>query len=184
MAARRLSIDACVLINLCATGRLHDIASNLDACFIVVQEVASESFYLSSTGKRDDRLTPIDLDGLLANGLIELTSLDGDEFTTFVRVAERLDDGEAATLALALHRGLPLATDDRAALRLIDADYPRMEVLSTSQIIRRYCERARLSSVDVAGCLNAIEQRASFVPPDRDPEVEWWRSARESVRGD
>ena len=183
MAERQLSLDACVLINLCATGRISELAATLAIRFVVAREVSGETLGLRSEDDGAER-TPIELGVLVRAGVLEVVDLAGEEVATFVRVAERLDDGEAATLALAVHRGLALLTDDRAALRLIASEYAGLEVLSTARILRRYCEQARLPAGEIAACLVAVEERASFFPTRLDPDGDWWRTQRASQAPD
>lgn len=169
-------LDACVLINLCATRHLAPIAEYLDVDFVVAREVSGEALYVHADGEPGPERVRIDIERLVSEGIIQIFDLEDSEFATFVAIAARLDDGEAATMALAVHRGLPLATDDRAALRLIEAEYPMLDSLSTSEIVRRYYEQADLSTSDIAVVLSAIERHASYVPPARDPQATWWRS--------
>lgn len=144
--------------------------------FVVAREVLSETLYVRTDDANSARAR-IDLERLVSKGVIQILDLEDGEVVTFVSAAARVDDGEAATLALAVHRGLPLATDDRAALRLIEIEYPMVHVLSTAGIVRHYCERADLAPSQVEVVLGAIQRYASYVPPLRDPHTTWWRSA-------
>jgi len=182
MAERQLSLDACVLINLCATERISEIAAALATRFVVAREVSGETLGVRS-GADPSQRSPIELGELVRTGVLEIVDLEGEEIATFVRVAERLDDGEAATLALAVHRGLALLTDDRAALRLIASEYAGLEVLSTARILRSYSEQAHLPVGQIAACLLAVEERASFFPARIDPDGDWWRTQRRASQG-
>lgn len=181
MTPQRLVLDACVLINLCATGRLAEIATALGTHFVIPREVSAETFYLRSPEADGEDGTPLDLEALITENVLELADLVGDELVTFVLAADRLDDGEAAALALALHRGLALATDDRAALRLVAAQHQALTVISTAQLMRRYCDQDELSAGSAGRVLTMIEQRARFIPPATDPEAPWWESIRGRV---
>lgn len=185
MAANRLVLDACVLINLCATRRLASIATELNVSLVITREVAAETLYVLEGGDGEALRSRIHIEELVEHETIEVVDLDDASLPTFVSLAARLDDGEASTVALAVRHGLPLATDDRAALRLIDAEYPTLEVLSSAQVMRQYCERAGLSRHESRSLLNAIANHASYVPSLRDPEGSWWRSvsAQEGTTG-
>jgi len=172
------ALDACVLINLCATDRVAEIATTLDVRFVIARQVSDEAMYLRPPPACEQPPTPIDVAGLAADGTVEIVDLRREELVTFVAAAGTLDDGEAATLAISIHRGLKLATDDRAALRLIASEHPELNVVRTSQLMRGYSERAGLSAAQVAAYLAAIEHRASFVPSPSDPTAEWWSLKR------
>ncbi len=178
--ARRETLDACVLINLYATGRLGEIAVALNVRWVIAREVSEESFYLREDTEQGGGRTAVDLEHLVAEGVLEVVELEEAELTTFVEIAAEVDEGEAATIAIASQRGLPIATDDRAALRLLAAGYPDVEVLRTSELLRAFVTRAELSPLETAECIRRIESLASFFPGRHDPEYEWWHEARES----
>jgi predicted nucleic acid-binding protein len=175
VASSTAALDACVLINLCATDRFAEITATLDVRFVIARQASDEVIYLRPPAGCEQSPTPIDVAGLAEAGIVEIADLRSDELATFVAAAAHVDDGEATTLALAIHRGLCIATDDRAALRVIGAEHPHLGVVSTSQLLRRYCDRAGLSAAQAAACLAAIEGRACFVPPASDPEILWWQ---------
>ena len=77
---RRLPTDACVLINLCATDRLGEIAASLSVRFVVVEQVADETFYLRSELGAQEPRTLVDLETFIAQGVIEIVSLEDHEF--------------------------------------------------------------------------------------------------------
>jgi predicted nucleic acid-binding protein len=170
-------LDACVLINLYATGRVGQIARACGVRLAIVRQVADETFLLRSAAPGAQERTPVDLRALEAAGDLTVLDLDGAEVATFVRYADRLDDGEAATLAAASHRGLALATDDRAALKLISHELPELSVSRTGELMRTWAESCDAGPREVAVALDAIETRASYIPGPGDPQLAWWRSA-------
>lgn len=167
-------VDACVLINLLATNRIAEIAACNDAAIVIVREVADETFFLRPDNPAAER-TPVDLNAMSTAGIIEVIDLDDDELALFVAYAAVVDDGEAATIAASLHRRLPLATDDRGALRLIARESLNLELHHTTEIMRRWAETG-VPVAEVATALAAIELRASFIPGASDPNYTWWRS--------
>jgi predicted nucleic acid-binding protein len=84
-----------------------------------------------------------------------------------------VDDGEAATITVAVERAMPLATDDRKARRLC-ADLEIPEPLRTLGILHAYAETTRLRSPELRDLLVAIRNRASYQPPRSDPDRKWW----------
>ena len=169
VSPNRLALDACVLINLCATERTAEIAATLNVRFVVPRQVSDETFFLRPPNGIGEPRIAIELDALVDEGALEIVDLSSDELIIFVAAAARLDDGEAAVLSVAVHRGLALATDDRAALRLIAVRHPTLKTVSTSQLMRRYCEQAPLAADEAAACVVAIEARASSSHPPRTP---------------
>ncbi len=123
-----LLLDASCLLNLYATGRFRDIAVALDyrlgvaACVLKV-----EALYIwrpDPTGTREEP-EPVDVSSLVDEGLMQVLSLASPaEEATFVELAALIDDGEALTGALAVHRECSLATDDRKARRVLAERLP------------------------------------------------------------
>lgn len=172
-----LLLDACVLINLFATDHVCEIARANNVRFVIVGEVADESFFLRSEDPSDTGRTPVNVLADDVSECLEVIHLTEDEAGDFVALAARLDDGEAATLAVALTRALPMATDDKAALRVIGELEDSPAVLRTSDLLRTWADSG-VSADEVAAALAAIESRASFVPGPHDPNVGWWHAGR------
>lgn len=173
-----LLLDACCAINLLATGRMESVLRALPYRFAVAEHVLdTEVLHL---GERDDetgenRMRSVTLKPLVEQKLLEvLRPTPGGEVETFVSLALELDDGEAVTAALSIHRGGQLATDDRKAIRVLGNVVPSLEVRRTSQLLRAWAEQGRVSGELLRQVLVDVEQKASFVPPRDDPEAEWW----------
>jgi predicted nucleic acid-binding protein len=123
----------------------------------------------------DDPREVIDVGLHVDAGHLERTELRDAEVTRFVSLAGELDDGEAATLAIAEVRGFAVATDDRKARRVLTTLDPQPLVTSTAAILRAWA--ANRGAEEVRRCLRLIERRASFLPPRSDPDTAWWREA-------
>lgn len=173
-----LLLDACVMINLAASGiPLRDLASHNQMAFAMVRVAAREALYIRAIDDRD-RHEEIDVADHARRGELTLVDLGHDELPTFVDLARHLDDGEAASLAVAIHRRLPLATDDRKARRLAQASTPAVELVTTSELLRGWAMDQDEPAARVSGALRGIELRASFVPGRNDPHHGWWMKAR------
>src|ERR1700727_2460927 len=107
-----LLLDACIAINVAATNRLHHVAEALGLTFTLVQQAAAEVGYLRDTADGKIVLTQIDLARYDGDAL-ELISLSRAEYPRYLELARVVDDGEAATITVAVERAMPLATDDR-----------------------------------------------------------------------
>jgi predicted nucleic acid-binding protein len=174
-----LMADACVLINLVASERLDEIAQANDVVFGLARLAANESLYTERPGDDGVEKVPIDIDALEATGHVRVLEFEPEEPETFLRMAAGLDDGEAATFAVASHRRLPVATDDRRALRYIHDEELDIEVLRTSTLVQRWAERSNPPPDEVREALRRIRDNASFEPGASDPNQEWWRATLE-----
>jgi len=122
----------------------------------------------------------IDLSASRQVGLIHDCYIEGhEESSLFVQLAIRLDDGEAACLAIAKNRSWTLATDDRVAARL--AGELRVAVVNTAQMVKMLAVHTSANDEAVSKAINNIQSYAKFVPRKQSPEVHWWNDrAKES----
>jgi predicted nucleic acid-binding protein len=167
-----LLLDACVAINLAATDHLPHIAQTAEVTFTLARQAAAEVGYLRDLTDGEVTLTPIDL-GLYDGAALEITALIPAEYPLYVDLARTVDDGEAATIAVAVERGIPLATDDRKARRLC-AELQLAEPMRTLGILHSYADAVRLQPAQLRNLLVKIRDRASFQPPRSDPDHKWW----------
>ena len=174
-----LLLDACVMINLAASGiPLRDLAGRNKVAFAMVRVAAREALYIRAINDRDSREV-IDVADHAHRGEVTLVDLRHDELPTFVDLARQLDDGEAASIAAAIHRRLPLATDDRKARRLARASTPAVELVTTSGLLRGWASDQDEPAARVSDALRSVEIRASFVPGRNDPHRGWWMRVRQ-----
>lgn len=171
-------LDASCLLNLYATGRLRDIALALPYRLGVAEYVRErEALYVwrrGSTGNEDKRV-PVDLASLVDEGAIQVVRPERpEEEATFVDFAAVVDDGEAFTIALALHRGYSVATDDRKARRILAERAQSVPLFSTLELLKAWAERASVSNDELRHAMLAIQSDASYIPSTRDPLYEWW----------
>ena len=170
-------LDACVLINLLATGRLEDVAKALGTPFLICDVVRAETLFLRNPNDPETPKDPIDLSPFLRDGILEeTTTRSEDEEAAFVAFATQLDDGEAMTLAIALSRDLTLATDERKARKVfLDAGGHADRLISTPQILQQWSQAA---SIEITPFLTLIETRARYRPRHTDPLYKWWTAER------
>lgn len=167
-------LDTCVLLNLLASGEIEPILSALNKRWLVCAAVEKESLYLR-TEDPNDPLQPVSLAPLLSAKLLEICDIESaDEAKLYVNYSARLDDGEAMSVALALARGYHLATDERKARRIFRESGDALHLSSTSQIIKEWTEIEKVSRKRAKSVLLAIAQKARFMPPASDENVQWW----------
>lgn len=173
-------IDACSLLNLFGSRRCEEILRVIPGACAIVDRVAQEAIYVFRGGDGPDarERERVDIEPLRQVGLLRGIGVETDaEAATFVALAAELDDGEALTCALAIHRGAAVVTDDRKALNLLRARAPDVDVFTTSQLVRRWAETNSVTAAAVRAALLDIQDRARFIPSRSDPLYVWWQDA-------
>lgn len=173
MAGESVLLDACVAINLVATEDLVAIGRVLDTTFLMVDQAAVEIGYLRDEVGGSIVQTPIDLEQYSRSDTLQFLSLAEGELLQYVELAAVVDDGEAATIAIARSRGLRMATDDRKARRVC-ADLGMAEPRRSLGILHAYADAAPLNDQGIRERLIRVRTRASFRPGQSDPDYKWW----------
>ena len=173
-----LILDASTLLNLYATGRLREVAGSGPYRFAVAEYVLNEeALFVWELGPEDvePQRVPLDLSWLIEDGLLEVLRLDtSEEMATFVDFAISIDDGEAITAALALHRDCALATDDRKARRVIAERAPTVQLVSTLDLLSDWATVAQVPAAELRSTMEAMRSGASYVPGRGNPRFNWW----------
>ncbi len=162
-----LLLDACVTINLAAAGPIEQIAHHAARHFLITTQAAREVGHLRDTTDGEVVVIPVDLASHARTGAFEIIDLTADEIPLYVELAGLVDDGEASTIAVAIRRGLPLATDDRKGRRVC-ADRGLPDPTRTVALIRQYCEAGALDDAEISRLLGRIRNHASFHPSRSD----------------
>ena len=172
-----LIIDACVLINLIATGLLKEILSLIAQNSVICVLVKGESLYLRNEEDINE-LESIDIDDLVNQEIIQISDCKTDiEQELFVNLAADLDDGEAMSVAIALSRNWHLATDDKKARRIFKENSQDHQLLvSTSDLIKEWVENENLDDITIKSILVKVERKASFRPSKSDVNLQWWNN--------
>ena len=127
--------DASVIINLNATGRIERILRALSANLLVTENARVELMAGTARAHRDVK----DLDRLVGVGLCSIVEVRGgaEVYESLVRgsAVETLDDGEAATIAHAVAHSKCALIDERKARRICAERFPRLEVVSTVELL-------------------------------------------------
>ena len=171
-------LDACVLINILASGRAQEILTGSEYNFGICTVVSKESVYLRAADPNAPPET-VELDPFVNSNCLMVHGLSGnEEQRLYVDYAADLDDGEAMTLALAFSRGFAVATDDRKARRIfVEGTGDVNRLLSTPQILKRWSQRAGLTTGELKKLLLDVSRRGRFSPHSGDPDFSWWSKA-------
>ena len=177
-------IDACAVLNLHASGFFESILrSRPDSC-CVVEQVKNESLFIR---KPSDSITgyeyePITLDQYFQNDLLKLVKLENNtEQELFVNLAATVDDGEAATIAVAISHNMRVVTDDKKAVRVIKQEAPRLVCLSTLDVVKAWSEARAIEPSQIKTALENIIVHANYVPNSKHHLFEWWQARLKAI---
>lgn len=172
-------MDACCVISLYATGRMGEILCTISETVSVanyVKEKESLTVYDGPPGDERSNKKAINLDPLIAESLLTEIHPSGDELKTFVRLASEVDDGEAYTGAIAIHRNWALATDDIKSIRVLSSDPSKVTILSTLDLVKHWVDVTNPPAKVVHETLMNIRVRASYEPHKSHPLYDWWEA--------
>jgi predicted nucleic acid-binding protein len=176
--ARPILLDASCLLNLYASGKLREIAQTLPQPLAVAEFVVQQEALYIRLGESEqgmDEREPVDIAPLVSMGLIQIMAISGEtEATTFIDFAREMDDGEAITCALAIHRACDVATDDRKARRVLAERAPQVPSISTLALVKQWSELAGVAKEELKSVLLSIWAGANYYPGERDPLYRWW----------
>lgn len=179
MAAQKVVIDACCTLNLLATKRALDIVRALSWQLLNTPRVAAEALFLWTAPDADGERSkePTSIAELLACGHLTTHPLDSDALNdAFVEAAARITDSDASCIALAGVLGVPLLSDDRKERRIALELFPRMELISTLDMLHDAAAALSLSEQELSHIANAMRWGGNFAPPRQDPRAAWYAS--------
>lgn len=160
-----LIADASVVIGLNASGHTRRILA-LTSARIIVPENASQELSLGAKFGHDDGAQ---LDQLVGEGLIERVTLGQAALGVYETLidgtyGETLDDGEAATIAVATELRAVALLDEKKARRMCAQHFPDLVRGCTAQWL---LDAKGLGTADhVQAILNALRKGRMRVPPE------------------
>ena len=172
-------LDACCLLNLYASRQIEAILRAVPPRFAAAEAAAAEVLYVrrGGGGQDTDKREHVALQPLICAGLLDILRLETEvEKASFVRFAVELDDGEAMTCALAMHRQAAVATDDRKAIRVLNSVATHVRVHTTVSLLKWWAEIEQPAEATLKRALTDVRERASFVPGRHDPLLPWWET--------
>lgn len=176
-----LILDACVTLNLYASGRFVSILTTLrhDWYLPAAVEREAQQYRQPDPGVADKLIAlPIDLAPALEGGALTRCDCEGDaETALYVELAARIgDDGGSMGLAIAKCRGWSVLTDDRKARRL--AKELGVVVMGTPDVMRQWSEIIKPTAAELSLVLKAIERFANYRPGRGAENLAWWAASR------
>jgi len=171
-------LDACALINFYASSFMDEIISSRQAQCHVVEQALQESLFIrrsSDTGMGFDK-EPVLLDTFFQSGALQRAKLECEaEQNLFANLALQIDDGEAATIAIAILRNMQVVTDDKKAIRILKQEAPGIVCLSTLAVIKAWSETMSINPEQIKMALSNILKHANYRPGKGHPMFEWWQ---------
>jgi predicted nucleic acid-binding protein len=166
-----LLLDACVVLSVYAIGWFEDIIAAVAPGAAVAETVVREALHVYALIDGERQRVPVNLGSAVSSGHLSVVDFaDEDEAATCVNLALDLDDGDAASAAIAIHRGWRLATDDRKAIHLVSG---RVEIVGTLDLLRDWADRRRVDDETLRVVFERIRHRR-YVPAADHPHRAWW----------
>lgn len=171
-------LDACCVLNFCASGHFLAILKSIPAQVVVTEVVRRKELITLQSLEDEENEGAIQFETAIQQGLLLVVDFESEsEETTFVNYAFELgDDGESATCAIAIHRGWAIATDDKKAVSFSQKEAPHLQVLSTLEIVKHWAEQVILDSTELRIILGAIRIKGRYVPQRNHPLLSWWET--------
>lgn len=163
---RTLALDASVAINLLGTGRAADILRIVNRQFVIEDSARGEVQRDPSNGQPGS----LALDALSRSGLLTYSRLGDSALAFFLALTgaeppNDLDDGEAATIALAMDIGAAALLDDKKAIRVARERHSELAVLQTLDLLSCDALMAAVAPAELADIIYAALQNARMRVP-------------------
>ncbi|MBW4659414.1 MAG: hypothetical protein KME15_12125 [Drouetiella hepatica Uher 2000/2452] len=171
-------LDACCVLNFCASGHFIAILKSIPAQVVVTEVVREKELITLQRLKDEENEGAVQFETAITQGLLSVVDFESEsEEETFVNYAFELgDDGESATCAIAIHRGWAIATDDKKAASFSQKEAPHLQVLSTLEIIKSWSEGRNLTLAELHTVLRSIRTKGRYMPHRNHPLLSWWES--------
>lgn len=164
--------DASVWINLIAGERATEIIQ----VFKKRPQIPRIALDELERGREKGRETAGSVAELISIGLVEVADLPSDVEETYLSlvagpIGQTLDDGEAATLALAFHGGGIAAIDERKAMKIARDRFSSLQIMTTTELLLSDEVRALFSDATLGDVLYGALKYARMRVPDHLVEV-------------
>lgn len=173
-----LVLDACCILNFCASENLLSILKAIPAQAVVTEVVKARELLTLRKLENQENEGAIQLEIAIEQELLLVVDFESEvEEETFINYAFELgDDGGSATLAIAVHRGWAIVTDDKKAIAFSHKQAPHLQVLSTLEVIKHWSEAENLNSAKLRLVLENIQIKGRYKPHKNHPLFSWWEA--------
>jgi predicted nucleic acid-binding protein len=178
-------LDACVIINLYASGHMQSILESIPKPVSIaayVHEMEAQKIYTGPDEDVTKETELINLQSFVDRKLLHVVHLDdGPEAVAAVdfSAATRLDTGEAISAAIALHRCWSLATDDKTAISFFTRQVPQLHLISTPELLKHWIDATHPHIAVVNSVVGNIRKRARYEPHHDHSLYRWWKACGE-----
>lgn len=174
--------DSSVLLNLLATDCLASIAAETGWQFAICAAVRDEAKKLRDS--QNGEMAEVEIAPHIGTGLLQVLELTGEEEQRlYVDQSIVVDDGEAMSIAIAAHRRLDLAIDDKQAANHALRTFPGIHLWSTPEIVKHWAEAGCVNAEFLRKTLRLIEIRSRYFPPKSHALAEWWGKSKGNASG-
>lgn len=167
-------LDFCTLLNLyCGWGGIQELKSFGSSWSI--SNTAFEEFTYARAFDANGSVQNIGVDraALLRQYSLNVHTLNGaGELATFLDLSQIVDDGEAASLAIAAHRSLIFVSDDSPALRA--ALTLNVQTVSTPDLLIEWAGSDPSRNNQLPVIVKTIGILAKFAPAKSSQHRSWW----------
>ncbi|MCP2727880.1 hypothetical protein [Limnofasciculus baicalensis] len=176
-----LVLDACCVLNFCASGNFLAILQAIPAQVVVSEVVKDQEIKTLQSLEDEENEGILQFEKAIESGLLLVVDFASEaEEETFVNTAFVLrDDGESATFAIAFHRDWGIATDDKKAISFFQKEAPQLQILSTLEIVKHWSEQKNIDAAKLKITLSAIRIKGRYIPRRNHPLLSWWENAME-----
>jgi hypothetical protein len=177
--ASHIVLDACCILNFCASGYFKSILHSLPAQVVVTEVVREKELLTLKCLENIENESATQFEESIIQEILTVVDFESElEEENFVNYAFELgDDGDAATCAIAISREWAIATDDKKEISFFSQEAPHLQVLSTLEIIQYWANESKISTIDLRAVLESIRTKGRYVPHRSHPLFNWWKES-------
>lgn len=176
IAHSHLLLDACCILNFCASHHFLAILQTIPARVVVTEVVRSKELLTLQKLADENSEGANQFEEAIQQELLSITDFASEEEAErFINYVFSLgDNGESATGAIAVSRNWAIATDDKKAISFFQREAPRIQILTTPEIIKYWSETTDLDERTLGEALFSIQTVGRYSPPRNHPLRGWW----------
>lgn len=175
-------LDASCIISLYASGQMEGILQSIQKSVAVAAFVFNrEALWIYGGPDEDVKQTreKIELQPFVDAGLLKVVTIASEtEAQVYVNLSIEIDDGEAVTGAIAIHRNWAIGVDDKKARSLFQREAAYLQLAYTLELVKHWADITEPSLETISRALIRIQDRAAYEPGQNHPLYSWWMKYR------